>query len=323
MEQDKIIIYRDVNDKVDLKVHFQGENVWLTQGQIADLFEKDRTVITKHINNIFKDNEIDEDTNVQKIHITNSDKPVKFYGLDTILAVGYRTNSANAIQFRIWATSVLKEYVIQGYAINRKRLQEAQYKFLELQNVIKLLSEQVKKPVLKGREDEILNLIQNYSKSLTLLEQFDKRNVSRVKGKKAGFILKYTEVKNFIASIKKELIRKKEATDIFGQEKEGTLAGVVGNIYQSFNGKTLYPNIQSKASHLLYFIIKDHPFIDGNKRIASLLFIYFLDKNSFLYKENGERKINDNALITLVLLIAESDPKDKEIFVKLVMNLIT
>jgi len=319
----EIIIYKTSKNEVDLKVRFENETVWLTQMEIAELFGKERTVITKHIKNIFADKEINLKSNVQKMHIANSDKPVEFYSLDVILAVGYRTNSARAIHFRKWATSVLKKYLLQGYTINEKRLLEAREKFNELQTVISFLREKSKKELLNGQAGEILNLLSDYSKTLTILEQYDKGQLKESKGGKTKFVLKYDDCLKIIAELKKELVMKKEASDLFGNERDGSFEGIIKGLYQSFGGKELYPSIEDKASHLLYFIIKDHPFSDGNKRSAAFLFVYFLDKTDFLFKKNGERKINDNALVTLALLVAENDPKEKDVMVKIIKNLIS
>ncbi|CAD7779408.1 Virulence protein RhuM family protein [Candidatus Methanoperedenaceae archaeon GB37] len=322
-QKGEIVIYKTPKNEVEVEVRFEKETVWLRQDEIARLYGKERSVITKHINNIFRDKEVDKKSNVQKLHIAGSDKPVAFYSLDVILAVGYRTNSARAIHFRKWATNVLKRYLLKGYAINKKRLLQTRSRLKELQGAIDFLQKKSKYQLLTGQEKEILDLLANYSKTLSLLEQYDKGRIKLVKKSKAEFVLEYEEAKRIIKEIKKDLISKKEASDLFGQDNEGRLAGIIKNIYQTFKGKELYPSLEEKAAHLLYFIVKDHPFIDGNKRIASFLFVYFLDKNNFLYKENRERKINDNALTALTLLIAVSEPKDKDILIKIITNLIS
>jgi len=319
----EIVIYQTSKKEVDLRVRFEGETVWLKQDEIAKLFSKERSVITKHINKIFADKEVDKKSNVHFLHIAGSDKRVAFYNLDVILAVGYRTNSARAIHFRKWATNVLKKYLLRGYAINEKRLLEAREKFKELQTTITFLQEKSKKELLSGQAGEILNLLSSYAKTLTLLEEYDKGKLKTAKGRKAKFVLKYEECQQIVQEIKKELIARKEAGDIFGGETRGAFEGIIKGLYQTFNRKELYPTVEDKASHLLYFTIKDHPFTDGNKRIASFLSVYFLDKNNYLYRENGEKKINDNALTALALLIAESDPKEKDIMIKIIRNLIT
>lgn len=318
----EIVIYKPAKGEVELSVRFKDETVWLRQNEIAELFGKDRSVITKHINSIFKDKEVDKKSNVHFMHIANSDKLVAFYSLDVILSVGYRTNSARAINFRRWATKILKKYILQGYAINEKRLLEAQNKFNQLQETINFLQKKSKAKVLQGQEKEILNLLADYSKTLSLLEQYDKNKLKAEKGAKAGFVLEYENCLGIIAELKKNLMAKKEAADIFGYEVGNKFESAVKNLYQTFGAKELYKSIEDKASHLLYLTIKDHPFTDGNKRIGSFLFVYFLDKNNYLFRKGGERKINDNALTALALLVAESDPREKEQMVALIMQLI-
>lgn len=319
----EIVIYKTSKNNVELQVRFAEETVWLRQDEIAKLYGKERSVITKHINQIFSDKEVEKKSNVQFLHIPNSDKPVAFYNLDMVLAVGYRTNSSRAIHFRKWTTGVLKNYLLKGFALNQKKLLETQEKFKELQESISFLQEKASHKLLAGQEHEILDLLANYSKTLTLLEHYDKGKISLVKKTKGKFILKYAAAKNIVKGIKIQLIAKKEAGDLFGQESGETFKGIMGSIYQTFGGKELYPSLEEKAAHLLYFTIKDHPFIDGNKRSASFLFVYLLDKNNYLYRSSGEKKINDNALTALSLLIAVSDPKDKDILIKITTNLLT
>lgn len=321
--KNKIMLYKTSKNEVELEVRFEKESVWLRQAEIALLFGKERSVITKHVNKVFADKEVDRESNVQKMHIANSDKPVEFYSLDVILAVGYKVNSPRAIHFRRWATRVLKQYLIKGYAINEKRLLEAQGKFNELHEAVLFLQKQSQKELLKGRETEILSLLADYSKTLSLLEQYDKRQLQAQKGKKTAFVLQYNDCIKVIAELKKELTARKEAGDLFGAERDGSFMGVIRGLYQTFDRKELYPTIEDKASHLLYLTIKDHPFTDGNKRTASFLFVFYLDRSNYLFKESGERKINDNALTALALLIAESAPKDKEVMIKIIKNLIT
>lgn len=321
-KQNSIVIYRDSKKGVDLKVPFRDESVWLNQAQIGELFKKDQSVISRHISKIFLDKEVDRKSNMQKMHIARSDKPVVYYSLDVVLAVGYKTNSKNAIQFRKWATSVLKKYLLEGYAINEKRLREAQEQFSELQETIVLLQEKSKRKNLKGQSEEILSLLGSYARSLTLLEQFDKEKLSDKKGRKGKFVLNYKKARAVLESVRADLVSRKEASELFASERGEGFQGIIGNVYQTFSGKELYPSVEIKAAHFLYFIIKDHPFSDGNKRSGSFLFVYFLDKNDALYKKSGEKKINDNALTALALLVAESDPKEKDLMIKLIVNLI-
>lgn len=322
----EIVIYETSKKEVELRVRLEKETVWLTQAQIALLFNIQRPAITKHLNNIFKSGELSQNSVCSKMEHTAADGKkykTQFYNLDVIISVGYRVNSKRATQFRVWATKVLRNYLLKGYAINQKQLLEANEKFQELKTAISFLQEKAGKKQLKGQEKEILNLLAGYSKTLSILEQYDKEKLVKPKGKKAGFVLEYKNCLRIIIEVKKELIAKKEAADIFGTERERSLESIVKNLYQTFGGKELYKSLEEKAAHILYLIIKDHPFSDGNKRIGSFLFIYFLDKNNYLYRETGEKKINDNALTALALLIAESDPKDKEILIKIIINLIT
>jgi len=328
MEKDikkgEIVIYKtEKGPKLDVRL--EKETVWLTQSQIAVLFGTQRPAITKHLNNIIKSKELDKNSVSSILEHTASDGKkykTQFYSLDAIISVGYRVNSKRATQFRVWATKTLKDYLVKGFTVNEKRLLEAENKFKELQTAVDFLRQKSKHELLIGQEQEILNLLGDYSKTLTLLEQYDKDRIIVHKKGRPGFALNYGLALKIIDGIKKELLNKKEASEFFGKEPGDKLKGILGSIYQTFDGKALYPSIEEKAANLLYFIIKDHPFIDGNKRIGSFLFVYFLDKNKYLYKESGERKINDNALTALSLLIAVSDPKEKDKLVKIITNLL-
>jgi len=317
----EIVIYKTPQGP-QLDVKLKRQSVWLTQTQIAYLFNIERSVITKHANNIFKDKELTEKRNVQKMHIPHSDKPVKFYSLDLILSVGYRVNSQRATQFRIWATKTLKQHLIKGYTVNQKRLLQKNNELQQLQKTITFLQEKSQHRLLTGQAKGILDLLADYSKSLTLLEQYDKQRFPLIKGKGAKFILEYQQAQIVISQLKSQLQGKKEASELFGQENSAKFESIIKNLFQTFDGKELYRTIEEKAAHLLYLTIKDHPFNDGNKRIGSFLFIYFLDKNQYLDKVTGERKINDNALVSLALLIAVSEPKEKEIMIKIIINLL-
>ena len=324
----EVIIYQAPKGEARVEVRLEKETVWLTLNQIAGLFDTDKSGISRHIKNVYDSGELSKDSTVAKIATVQKEgnrqieRCIEFYSLDVILSVGYRVNSQRATQFRVWATKTLKNHLIQGYTINEKRLAEARDKFNELQNAISFLREKSQKELLTGQSQEILNLLANYSKTLSLLEQYDTGTVAKPKGVKAKFVLKYEDCVKIIKEIKKELISKKEAGDLFGSARGGAFEGVIKNLCQTFGGKEFYATFEEKAAHLLYFIVKDHPFSDGNKRIGSFLFVYFLDKNNCLYKESGEKKINDNALVALALLIAESDPKEKDVLIKIVMNLI-
>lgn len=327
IKKGEIIIYKSKNGP-SLEVRLKEDSVWLTQNQIAYLFDVQKAAISKHIRNIFQSGELDEKSTVSKMETVQIEgnrkitRELTYYNLDMIISVGYRVNSQKATQFRIWATKTLKDYLIKGYSINEKRLLSVRNNFNELTETIEFLKNKVKHELLAGQEQAILSLLSDYSKSLSLLEQYDKDKISIRKKEKEKYKINYQDALSVIKKIKSELITKKEASQIFGQEQDNNLKAILGNIYQTFEGEELYPSLEEKAAHLLYFIIKDHPFSDGNKRIASFLFIYYLDKNNFLYKKSGERKINDNALTSLALLIAVSDPKDKDKMIKIVTNLL-
>jgi len=322
----EIVIYQTAKREVELKVRLEKETVWLMQSQIALLFDTKRPAITKHLNNIFNSGELNKNSVCSILEHTAVDGKIyktQFYNLDVIISIGYRVNSKQATQFRIWATKVLKQHILQGYTLNQRRLLEEQNKFKELQNAISFLQEKSKQKLLVGHEKEILSLLAGYAKTLSLLEQYDKNKLQKPKGGRVKYILRYEECARVINRIKKELMTKKEASEMFGREASGGFEGITKGLYQTFGRKELYPTIEEKAAHLLYFTIKDHYFTDGNKRIASFLFVYFLDKNNYLYRENGEKKINDNALVALALLVAESDPKEKDILIKIIINLLS
>jgi len=325
MEKNKIIVYSAQSGAIKVEIKFEKETLWLDTHQIASVFDVDRTVVLKHIQNIYKDKELYEEITSEKITQVAKDgkkRQMNTYSLDMIIAVGYRVNSKIATQFRIWATNTLKEFLLQGYAVNEKRLLEAKEKFKELQNAVAFLQEKSKKELLVGQESEILNLLASYAKTLTILDNYDKGELKEAKGEKGKFILTYEKSLEVIAEIKRELITKKEASELFGNERDGSFDGIIKGLYQTFGGKELYATLENKAAHLLYLIIKDHPFSDGNKRTASFLFVYFLDKNNALYREHGEKKINDNALVALALLIAESNPNEKDVMVALITQLL-
>jgi len=320
----EIVIYRTKDGKTALDVNLSGETVWLNQGQMSILFERDRSVITKHLNNIFKSGELTEKSNVHKMHIAGSDKPVAFYTLDVIISLGYRVKSQRGTQFRIWATQVLKDHILKGYSINEKRLREQNVRLLELQKTVKLMQR-----VMEGRElarDEatgLLQVITDYSYALTLLDQYDHQQLKiRRTTKKIPFALTYEAARRAIDKLGEQSHKKGRPSGLFGREKDQSFKGSLGAIYQTFDGKEVYPSIEEKAAHLLYFVVKNHSFIDGNKRIGAFLFLWFLDAGGILYAGDGGKRIGDNALVALTLMIAESRPEDKDIIIKVIVNLI-
>ncbi|PJA63071.1 MAG: death-on-curing protein [Candidatus Portnoybacteria bacterium CG_4_9_14_3_um_filter_44_9] len=314
-ENKQIVIYQAPSGAIELRGDFNKETIWATQAQIASVFQIERSVITKHIRNIFKDREISEKSNVQKMHIPNSDKPVAFYSLDIILAVGYRANSKRAIEFRQWATKTLREHITKGYAINRKRIAHNYDAFMKaVADIQTLLPEHI---ALDPKT--VLELIKEFASTWVSLDAYDKEALKVVGTTKKAVKLAGEELARVIENLRAELIKKGEATELFAQERKAKGAeGIAGNIMQSFGGKPLYPSVEEKAAHLLYFMVKNHPFTDGNKRSGAFAFVWFIRK----YRAKGSRSINPASLTTLTLLIAESDPKKKEQMVALVTQLL-
>lgn len=317
MENNKIIIYTSPKDGTQIEVKFEKEQIWLDTHQIGEIFDIDRTVIVKHIQNIYKSTELSENWTCAKIAQVAADgktRKMNIYNLDMILSVGYRVSSTRATHFRQWATARLKEYLVAGYSINQSRLDE-------LGKTIKLLTDSGKK-IDPDETRWLLDIIANYTESFILLNRYDTGSLGDSGNPDVTYIIDYTEAKSAISELKNKLLEKSEANDIFGNEKDESFIGILSNIVATFDGQYLYTTIEEQAAHLLYFIIKDHPFTDGNKRIGAFLFIWFLEKNRHRLKKNGEAKINDTGLTTLALLIAQSDPKEKDMMIRLVVNLI-
>lgn len=316
----EIIIYKTVDEQTAIEVRFEGETVWLTQQQMAQLFNQTKQNISLHINNIFKDNELEEASVVKKSLTTAGDGKkynTKFYNLDVIISVGYRVKSLRGVQFRQWATQRLKEYLVQGYAINQERLEE-------LGKMVQLIEQSGKIENLQLKEAKgLIEIIANYTKSFVLLNQFDSHTLRKEKlTKNITYEIYYEEARAAIDELKKQLLAKKEASELFGNEKDNGFKSSLQSIVQTFDGQYVYPSIEEQAAHLLYFVIKNHSFTDGNKRIGAFLFIWFLEKNKHRFKPGGELKINDNALTAIALLVAQSKPEEKEIMIDLIINLI-
>ena len=305
--KNEIILFE--NQDVKLEVNMKDETVWLTQEQMARLFDRNIGVISRHIKNIFTENELDMESNLQKMQIPNSDKPVSFYSLDVIISVGYRVKSKNGIIFRKWANKILKDYLIKGYAVNQKRLEYLE-KTIKLIDIAGRIDEK-----LNGSEaQEIIKVINNYSNALNLLDDYDHKRISKPNGTINNNKITYEDCMNIIGKLKFN-----SDSDLFALERNKGLQAIIGTIYGSFDGKDLYPTIEEKAANFLYLITKNHTFIDGNKRIAATLFIYFLEFYNILYNENGQ-VIDNNTLVAITLLIAQSNPKEKDILIDLVMN---
>ena len=305
--KNEIILFE--NQDVKLEVNMKDETVWLTQEQMARLFDRNIGVISRHIKNIFTENELDMESNLQKMQIPNSDKPVSFYSLDVIISVGYRVKSKNGIIFRKWANKILKDYLIKGYAVNQKRLEYLE-KTIKLIDIAGRIDEK-----LNGSEaQEIIKVINNYSNALNLLDDYDHKRISKPNGTINDNKITYEDCIDIIGKLKFN-----SDSNLFALERNKGLQAIIGNIYGSFDGKDLYPTIEEKAANFLYLITKNHTFIDGNKRIAATLFIYFLEFYNILYNENGQ-VIDNNTLVAITLLIAQSNPKEKDILIDLVMN---
>jgi prophage maintenance system killer protein len=327
-EEGKLLLYTNSNGIVELRADTDKETIWATQDQIAELFESTKQNISLHLKNIFNANELSYNSVVKDFFTTAKDGKkykVKYYNLDVIIAVGYRVNSKKATQFRIWATTTLREYLIKGIVINNDRVNKLPDKILnDLYEKISFIQRTVRDRELNSSEsNSLISVIKDYTNSWKFLKEYDERALEIKKSKeieKRKF--DYEFIRGSIDVLKEVLMDKREATDIFGFERDDSFKGILKTIYQTFDNKELYSSLIEKASHLLYFIIKDHPFSDGNKRIGSFVFIYFLRLNNLDYRKNGERKISDNTLVALALLIAESDPKDKELMVALTTNLL-
>ena len=313
--KNQIVIYQTKNGAIELVGDIKNETVWASQQEIANLFSVDQSVVSRHINNIFKDQEVEILSNMQKMHIAKSDKPVNFYSLDVILSIGYRTNSKIAISFRQWATKTLRSYITEGYVLNKKRISKNYNSFISAVNTIQnILPTETN---LDSRQ--ILNLIKEFADTWFSLEAYDKE-VLKINGSpKQKVKITAEEILSIISNLKSELIKTSQATEFFAKEnKEKAVEGIVGNVMQTFNGKPVYKTIEEKAANLLYFMVKDHPFVDGNKRSGALSFIWFLKRNRI----NGVRKINPSALTAITLLVAESNPKDKDQLIALITNLL-
>lgn len=310
----EVVFFKNGELELEVTVSENRENVWLSQDQMATLFDVDRSRVTRHIKNIYDDNELDENSTCAENALVQTEgkrkvkRTIKIYNLDMILAVGYRVKSPNGIIFRKWATSILKDYMIRGYAINQKRL-DALHKTVEIQTRI-LAS------TLELDEKEVLNVIETYANALSLLDDYDHGLLSKPEGTDFIYRLSYQECRELIDKMKFD-------SDVFGIEKEeGKLNGILAAVYQNVFGQELYPSIEEKAANLLYFLIKDHPFADGCKRIGATIFLEFLNKNNHLIIE-GTPIISNSALVAITLMIAESRPEEKETMISLVMNFLS
>jgi len=303
----ELILFETEDRAVTLTVPVNQEMVWLSRNQMAELFDRDIKTIGKHINNALRE-ELDNSTVAKFATVQNEggrevERFIEYYNLDVIISVGYRVKSKRGVEFRKWANSVLRQYILRGYAVNNNRI-------AQLGEVIQIM----KRTQNSLDSKQVLSVIERYSTALDLLDAYDHQNMSRPKGNAATYVLTYEECMDIIASM-----RFGDESDIFGKEKDGSFEGSIGNIYQSFAGQDLYPTLEEKAAHLLYFVTKNHSFLDGNKRIAATVFLYFLDRNGVLFID-GEKTINDHTLVALTIMIAESKPDEMEMMITVIMN---
>ncbi len=321
--EDRVVIYQANDGAPVIEVSFAHDTVWLSQAQMVELFEKTKQNISLHINNIFKEGELDKASVVKDSLTTAADSKqykTKLYNLDVIISVGYRVKSQRGTQFRIWAADVIKRYLIDGYALNERKLQAQHEHLNNLKQAISLTSRLVHQETLSSKDTRsIISILEQYSHALSVLDDYDHQRLQIADTRiSAQTPIAYHEAMKQIA-----LWREKEKLSaLFGNEKDDSFHSSLNTIYQVFNGEELYPSIEEKAANLLYFIVKNHSFSDGNKRIAAAIFAWFLECNQYLYRENGEKRIADNALVALTLLIAESNPAEKDTIVKVVISLI-
>jgi len=312
----EIVLYRMGSGRAEIRVHLEADSLWLNQKQLAELFDTERSVITKHVRNIFKTGELKENSVCAKFAHTAADGKTyntAFYNLDVIISVGYRVNSIRGTQFRIWATQVLKDHLVKGYTANERRLKELRQSLKIVRQVLDRYD------VTTDQARALLRVVADYSYALDLLDDYDHQRLSakRMRRGKATAIT-YEEAIGMISRLREKF----GSSALFGKEKDGSLAGSLNAVMQTFEGKDVYPGLEEKAAHLLYFLVKNHSFVDGNKRIAAALFLWFMEKNSLLLREDGTKRIADNALVAITLLIAESSPREKDVICKMVVNLI-
>jgi prophage maintenance system killer protein len=322
-----ILLYQSPDGQIQLDVQLDHDTVWLTQAQMSELFSTTKQNVSLHVRNVFKEAELPEGTTVKESLTVIPDGrqyTVKYYNLDVIISVGYRVKSKRGTSFRQWATQVLRQYLVQGYALNEKRLRESQRQLADLKRLVQLQAEVAASQELTAdQSNALLRILGDYARALDVLDQYDHQRLRVAKdtvalADAAGFELTYESAMQAIDALRVQF----GGSELFGREKDKSFESSVRTIYQSFGGQDMYPSVEEKAANLLYFVVKNHSFSDGNKRIAAFLFVYFLDRNDCLYHRDGSRRIADNALVALTLLIAESRPEDKDVMATLVVNLI-
>jgi len=322
----EVALFVAPDGQIPLDVRLERETLWQTLGQMAELFGRDKSVISRHLRNIFETGELDRLAVVARNATTAADGKtyqVEYFDLDAILSVGYRVNSKRGTQFRIWATRTLRDHLVQGYTLNERRLREKG--LAEMEQAMRLLAHTLSAHELVTEQGRaVLDVVTLYARSWRLLVQYDESRLPEAPARPIRPIagLSPEDTRRAIGELKQSLIARGEATTLFGQERGGALDGILGSIEQTFGGEVLYPSVQSRAAHLLYFVIKDHPFADGNKRIGSFLFLLYLNRNGLLAQPDGTPLFADNALVATALLVAESDPGQKELLIRLILNLL-
>ena len=315
-----IEIYQSADGQTQVEVRFDTDTVWLSQAQMVTLFGRDQSVISRHINNALEEGEINTKSNMQKMHIASADRPVTYYDLETVISVGYRIKSPQGVAFRRWATARLKDYLLKGYALNQQRLQQ---NAAELEQALRLIQKTAASPELtvdSGRG--LVDIVSRYTHTFLWLQQYDAGLLQEPSGENGGVLPSVQEARTALHTFKQQLIARGEATELFAREREDGFAALLGNLEQSIFGAPAYPTIESKAAHLLYFVVKNHPFADGNKRSGAFLFVDFLHRNHRLLRADGEPVINDTGLAALTLLVAESAPAQKDTLIRLIMHML-
>ena len=313
----EIVIYEGGEARVEVRI--DRETVWLTQEQISLLFDRERSVITKHIRNVFAEGALDAESNVQNLHIAGSDKPVKFYNLDVIISVGYRVKSQQGTRFRQWATRILREHLTQGYSLDRQRFE---HNAAELEAALALVKKAAAGETLTAELGRgLVDVIARYTQTFLWLQRYDEGLLTAPAGSPGGVLPTLAQAHAAIARLKADLMARGEASDLFGRERGDAFAAILGNLEQTVFGEPAYPSVEAKAAHLLYFVIKNHPFSDGNKRSGAFLFVDFLARNGRLIR-NGAAVINDVGLAALALLVVESDARNKDVMIRLIENML-
>jgi len=325
----KILIYEGEGKRIEVQLDSKSETLWLSQKQISELLDTSTDNISLHLKNIYQDKELDAKATTEDYSVVRQEgrrqvkRRLKHYNLDAIISVGYRVNSKKGTQFRQWATARLKEYLVKGYTLNQQRLSQHQEQLEKLKRTLSLFQQRVIEQANLPEAQGLVKVIADYTHTFVLLNQFDgERLPTDDFDEDIRYKINHKEARQAISLLVDSLIDKGEATELVGNEKDDSFAGVLGAVVQSFGDEYLYSSIEAQAAHLLYFIIKSHPFTDGNKRIGAFMFIWFLQCNQHHLKKSGELKINDNALAAIALLVAQSDPKQKELMIHLIMNLI-